>query len=134
MPRVPVPPEVDEFLAKPNPAVVASLRPDGSPHTAATWYDWEDGRVLLNMEDTRVRLRYMRADPRVSLTALAEDDWYRHVSLMGHIVSIEGDVDLRDIDRLALRYTGKPYRKRDRKRFTAWLQAERLHQWAPPPC
>jgi hypothetical protein len=29
MPPVPVPPEVDEFLAKPNPAVVATLRPDG---------------------------------------------------------------------------------------------------------
>jgi PPOX class probable F420-dependent enzyme len=132
VPPVPVPPEVDEFLAKANPAVVASLRPDGSPHTAATWYDWEDGRVLLNMEDSRVRLRYMRADPRVSLTVLAENDWYHHVSLMGRIVSIEEDVDLRDIDRLALRYTGKPYRKRDRKRFTAWLEPERWHQWPPP--
>jgi PPOX class probable F420-dependent enzyme len=132
MPPVPVPPEVDEFLAKANPAVVASLRPDGSPHTAATWYDWEDGRVLLNMEDSRVRLRYMRADPRVSLTVLAENDWYHHVSLMGRIVSIEEDVDLRDIDRLALRYTGKPYRKRDRKRFTAWFEPESWHQWPPP--
>ena len=43
MPRMPVPPEVSEFLARPNPAIVATLRPDGSPHTAATWYDWEDG-------------------------------------------------------------------------------------------
>jgi PPOX class probable F420-dependent enzyme len=133
VPRVPVPPEVDEFLAKPNPAVVATLRPDGSPHTAATWYDWEDGRVLLNMEDSRVRLGYMRADPRVSLTVLAEQDWYRHVSLMGRIVSIEEDVDLLDIDRLALRYTGKPYRKRDRKRFTAWLEPERWHVWPSRP-
>jgi len=129
VPPVPVPPEFDEFLAKPNPAVVATLRPDGSPHTAATWYDWEDGRVLLNMEDTRVRLGYMRADPRVSLTVLAENDWYHHVSLMGRIVSIEEDVDLRDIDRLAVRYTGKPYRRRDRKRFTAWLEPERWHEW-----
>ena len=30
---VPVPAEVDEFLRLPNPAVVATLRPDGSPHT-----------------------------------------------------------------------------------------------------
>jgi PPOX class probable F420-dependent enzyme len=132
MPRLPVPPEVDAFLSQANPAVVGTVRPDGSPHTAATWYDWEDGRVLLNMEDTRVRLRYMRADPRVSLTVLAENDWYHHVSLMGRIVSIEEDVDLRDIDRLALRYTGKPYRKRDRKRFSAWMEPERWHVWPPP--
>lgn len=132
MPRVPVPPELAAILAQPNPAVVATLRPDGSPHTAATWYDWEDGRVLLNMEDTRVRLGHIRADPRISLTVLSEGDWYRHVTLMGRVVSLEEDVDLRDIDRLALRYTGKPYRKRDRTRFSAWLEPARWHAWPPP--
>jgi PPOX class probable F420-dependent enzyme len=129
MPRVPVPPEVDAFLAHANPAVVATLRPDGSPHTAATWYDWEDGRVLLNMEDTRLRLGYLRRDPRVSLTVLSAESWYHHVSLLGRVVSIEEDADLRDIDRLSLRYTGKPYRKRDRTRFSAWMEPERWHGW-----
>jgi len=129
VPLVPVPPELAAILEQPNPAVVATLRPDGSPHTAATWYDWEDGRVLLNMEDTRVRLGHLRADPRVSLTVLSEGDWYRHVTLMGRVVSLEEDVGLRDIDRLALRYTGKPYRKRDRQRFSAWLEPERWHAW-----
>jgi PPOX class probable F420-dependent enzyme len=132
VPRVPVPPEVDAFLARPNPAVVATVGPSGAPHTAATWYDWEDGRVLLNMEDTRVRLDYLRANPRVSLTVLEDGDWYRHVTLAGTVVSLEADADLSDIDRLALRYTGKPYRKRDRPRFSAWLQPERWHAWPPP--
>ena len=129
MPRVPVPPEVDELLRRPNPAVIATLRPDGSPHSVPTWYDWEDGRVLLNMEDTRLRLGYMRRDPRVALTVLAEDGWYRHVSLLGRVVSIEDDDDLTDIDRLALRYTGKPFRTRDRKRVSAWMDPERWHGW-----
>jgi PPOX class probable F420-dependent enzyme len=129
MPRVPVPPEVDEFLRLPNPAVVATLRPDGSPHTVPTWYDWEDGRALLNMEDSRLRLGYMRRDPRVALTVLADEGWYRHVSLLGRIVSIEDDEDLADIDRLAGRYTGKPFRTRDRKRVSAWLDPERWHGW-----
>jgi PPOX class probable F420-dependent enzyme len=129
VPRVPVPPEVDDFLGRPNPAVVATLRPDGSPHSVPTWYDWEDGRVLLNMEDTRLRLGYMRRDPRVALTVLAEDGWYRHVSLLGRIVSIEDDPELADIDRLAVRYTGQPFRTRDRKRVSAWMQPERWHGW-----
>ena len=132
MPRVPVPPEIDEFLAKPNPAVVGTVRPDGSPHTAATWYDWEDGRVLLNMEDTRKRLDYLRRDPRVALTVLSEESWYHHVSLLGRVVSIEEDADMSDIDRLSLRYTGKPYRKRDRPRFSAWMEPERWHAWPLP--
>src|SRR4029453_12781022 len=72
LPRVPVPPEVDDFLAQPNPAVVATLRPDGSPHTVPTWYDWEDGRVLLNMDESRLRLQFMQRDPRAALTGLDE--------------------------------------------------------------
>jgi len=129
VPRVPVPPEVDELLRRPNPAVIATLRPDGAPHSVPTWYDWEGGRVLLNMEDTRLRLGYMRRDPRVSLTVLAEDGWYRHVSLLGRIVSIEDDDGLADIDRLALRYTGQPFRTRDRRRVSAWMEPERWHGW-----
>ena len=124
-----MPPDVEEFLRRPNPAVVATLRPDGSPHTAATWYDWEDGLVLLNMEDTRLRLRFLRRDPRAALTVLDADSWYRHVSLLGRVVRIEDDDDLADIDRLALRYTGRPFGTRDRKRVSAWLEPERWHQW-----
>ena len=132
MPRVPVPPELDEFLRLPNPAVVATLRPDGSPHTVPTWYDWQDGRVLLNMEDTRLRLRYLRRDPRAALSVLGsgEDGWYRHVSLLGRVTSIADDESLEDIDRLALRYTGKPFRKRDKPRVSAWLDPERWHGWS----
>jgi PPOX class probable F420-dependent enzyme len=129
MPPVPVPAEVDEFLRRPNPAVVASLRHDGSPHTVATWYDWEDERVLLNMDESRLRLRFMRRDPRVALTVLAEDDWYHHVSLLGRVVSLEEDRDLRDIDRLAVRYTGQPFRTRDRRRVSAWVEIDAWHAW-----
>ena len=129
MPRVPVPPDVDEFLARPNPAIVGTVSPAGEPHTAATWYDWEDGRVLLNMDESRVRLGYLRENPAVSLTVLAGDDWYRHVTLAGRVVSLEEDPGLRDIDRLALRYTGQRYGNRENRRFSAWMEPERWHAW-----
>jgi PPOX class probable F420-dependent enzyme len=130
VPPPPVPAEVDEFLRRANPAVVASLRGDGSPHTVATWYDWDDGRVLLNMDESRLRLRFMRNDPRVALTVLDDESWYRHVSLLGRIVSVEEDAELRDIDRLARRYTGEPFRTRDRRRFSAWMEVEAWHAWS----
>jgi PPOX class probable F420-dependent enzyme len=121
---------VDAFLARPNPAVVATLRRDGSPHTAATWYDWVDGRVLLNMAASRRRLQNMRRDPRVSLTALDVESWYRQVTLMGRIVAIEDDPDLAGIDRLAVRYTGRPHRDRNRESVSAWLEPDRWFGWS----
>jgi PPOX class probable F420-dependent enzyme len=130
VPPVPLPPELDEFLRLPNPAVVAAIRSDGSPHTAATWYDWDGGRALLNMDESRLRLRFMRRDPRVALTVLGAESWYSHVSLLGRIVAIADDPDLADIDRLARRYTGRPFRTRDARRVSAWLEPERWHAWS----
>ena len=73
--------------------------------TVATWYVWEGGRVLVNMDEGRRRLEHMRADPRVSLTVMELANWGSHVSLQGRVVSIEEDPDLRDIDRISVRYT-----------------------------
>jgi PPOX class probable F420-dependent enzyme len=129
MPKPPVPPQVDAFLRAPNPAVIATLRPDGSPHTVATWYDWEDGRILVNMDESRLRLGYMRRDPRVALTILDKDSWYSHVSILGRVVSIERDPDLADIDRLAMRYQGRQHGDRERKSWSAWIEVDRWHGW-----
>jgi PPOX class probable F420-dependent enzyme len=129
VPPVPVPPEVDDFLRRPNPAVVATLRGDGSPHTVPTWYDWDGDRVLLNMDESRLRLRFIRRDPRIALTVLGDDSWYGHVSLLGRVVELRDDEDLADIDRLARRYTGQPFQTRDSKRVSAWMEPERWHEW-----
>lgn len=131
MPKPPLPPRLDAFLAKPNASVIATVRPDGSPVTVATWYVWEDGRVLVNMDEGRRRLEHVRSDPRVSLTVMDVANWGSHVSLQGSVVSIEEDRDLHDIDRIARHYIGEPYPMRDRRRFSAWIEVERWHAWHP---
>jgi len=130
MPKSPLPPELDEFLSQPNPSVIATLQPDGSPHTAATWYLWENGRVLVNMDEGRKRLDYIRKDPRVSITVLGKEDWYHHVTLRGRAVLIDEDSEFDAIDRLSRHYTGQPYSQRDRGRVSAWFEVESWHAWA----
>ena len=116
-------------MLEPNPAVVSTLRADGFPHSVATWYDWVDGLVLLNMDASRVRLGHLRRDPRVSLTVLDKDSWYTHVTLSGVVERLVEDADLADIDRLALRYYGKPFRNREAVRVSAWMRPERWYRW-----
>jgi PPOX class probable F420-dependent enzyme len=129
MPKPPVPEQVSEMLARPNPAVIASNRPDGQPVSVATWYLWVDGRVLVNMDEGRRRLSYLRVDPRVTLTIMPEDNWYTHVSVQGRVVDLVADEGLVDIDRIARHYTGKPYAVRDRARFSAWVELDYWHGW-----
>lgn len=46
-----------------------------------TWYRYENGRILVNMDEGRKRLDHLRNDPRVSLSAIDPEDWITHVSL-----------------------------------------------------
>jgi PPOX class probable F420-dependent enzyme len=131
VPSTPLPPHVRELLARPNPAVMATLAPDGRPVTVATWYLLEpDGTILLGLDAGRARLEHLRRDPRVSLTALAENSWYTHVSVQGRVVSIVDDEGLRDIDRLSQHYTGQPYGNRERPRVSAHVEIDRWHGWS----
>lgn len=130
MPSAALPEPVRDLLARPNPAVIATVRPDGQPVSVATWYLLEDDeRVLVNMDEGRRRLAYIRHDPRVSLTVLKDGDWYTQVCVQGRVVELRDDDGLADIDRLAHRYTGRPYRVRDRRRVSAWIEIDRWHGW-----
>ena len=125
----PFPDDVRVLLSQPLPAVVATLRSDGMPVTVATWYLLEDdGRILVNMDHSRVRVQHLRRDPRIALTALA-DDWYTHVSVTGTVDAVIEDVGLVDIDRLSQHYRGKPYRNRESARFSARIRVEGWQGW-----
>ena len=129
MPKPPLSDAAVAMLRKPNPAVITTLRRDGQPVAVATWYLWDDGRVLVNMDEGRKRLAHMRNDPRVALDVLDEGGWYTHLSITGHIDEMRADTGLADIDRVAMHYTGEPYPRRDRARVSAWIAVDGWHGW-----
>jgi PPOX class probable F420-dependent enzyme len=129
MPKPPVPAEVAAFLERPNYATISVVRPDGQPVSYPTWYLFEDGRVVVNMDGGRKRIEHLRQDPRVALSAMDPNDWVTHVSIVGHVAEWIEDVDLTDIDRIASHYTGKPYSARNRPRVTIRIDIDRWHGW-----
>jgi len=131
MPKAPLPPQLEEFVRGARPAVIGTVRPDGGAATTATWYEWQDGRVLLSMVATGPRVRNVRHEPRISLTILGES-WYDHVTLIGPVVDIYDDVGLADLDRLSMRYYGEPYPKRELRCVSAIVRVEQWHSWGDP--
>jgi PPOX class probable F420-dependent enzyme len=129
MARPPLPDDVRELLAKPNPCVVSTLRSDGHPVSVAKWYLLDGDRILVNMDEGRRRLQHLQRDPRVSLTVLDEAGWYTHVSIVGRVVETRDDEGLADIDRLSTHYRGRRYPNRERRRVSAWVEIERWHGW-----
>jgi PPOX class probable F420-dependent enzyme len=129
MPKPPLPDEADRLLRKANPAVIATLRQDGSPHTAVTWYDWDGERLLVNMDAARARLKNMRRDSRVSLTVMDSESWYRQLTIFGRVAEIRADPEFKDIDRLCLRYTRRQFHNRLRARISALIEPVGWYGW-----
>jgi PPOX class probable F420-dependent enzyme len=128
MPRPPLSPSALELMAAANPAVLATIREDGTPHTVAVWFDWVEGRVLLNMDTNRKRLRNIEANPTVSLSILDGENWLRQLTVRGP-ATLEPDDGLVTVDQLARRYLGTDYPIRDRARVTAWIEPEHWFLW-----
>ena len=95
-----------------NFAHLAVIRPDGSPHVTVTWIDANDGRVLVNTAVGRVKDRYVRVDPRVSVTVHDEKDPYHWLRIDGVVEEyVTGEEAEGHIDILNRRYhDGEPWR------------------------
>jgi PPOX class probable F420-dependent enzyme len=92
-------------------AHLAVIRPDGTPHVTVTWIDAADGHVLVNTALGRVKDRYVRRDPRVSVTLHDEGDPYRWIRIDGVIDDfVTGEEAEQHIDALNRRYHhGEPW-------------------------
>jgi PPOX class probable F420-dependent enzyme len=90
----------------PFPAVVTTLRKDGTPHSTVIWIDELDGDLLFNTAEGRAKPRELREDPRVSVTMVDPSDMYRWISVTGRAeLTTEGARET--IDKLSKKYLGK---------------------------
>ena len=92
---------------EPNVAVVAALRPDGTPHQTVTWIDFDGEHVLVNLNTWRTKLRYLEADPRVSALVLDRNDPFRRIRIDGRVVELTKDGAYEHIVRQAGVYLGR---------------------------
>lgn len=98
--------EITLFKGK-NFAHLATIMPDGSPQVTPVWVDYEDGYIIVNTAEGRVKERNMRRDPRVALSILDADDPYESVFFTrGRVVDITPEGGDDSIDALAKRYRG----------------------------
>jgi PPOX class probable F420-dependent enzyme len=92
---------------QPNVAVVAALRADGTPHQTVTWIDYDGAHVLVNLNTFRTKLRYLEADPRVSVLVLDRDDPFRRIRIDGRVVEITKEGAYEHIVRQSGVYLGR---------------------------
>ncbi len=123
---------VKKFLEKPNVAILATLSPRGRIQATPVWFMYTGGHILINTARGRTKLRNMQADSRVTVGILDREDPLQYVQVQGTVVKFDTEDGTRDIDRLSMRYTGKPYPygyapdDTPRNRVSIHIQPERI--------
>jgi PPOX class probable F420-dependent enzyme len=97
-------------------AHLATVLPDGGPHSVPVWIDTHgDHIVIITGPDSR-KARNLRRDPRVAISLTPLDNPFQPVILRGRVVEwIDGDAGWEIVDRIAHKYLGQPY-SRDQER------------------
>jgi PPOX class probable F420-dependent enzyme len=98
-------PTVRRLLDEPNPAVLGTINPDGSPQTSVVWVCREGDSLLLSTAAGRRKERNMRRDPRVSLTVFDRGDPQVYAEIRG-VAAVTEDVGRRFAVRLEEQYEG----------------------------
>ena len=90
-------------------AHLATLMPDGSPQVSPVWVDAQDGLIVVNTAEGRLKLRNLRRDPRAALSIEELDGAREALMVRGQVVEITEDGALEHMNDLARRYDGKPW-------------------------
>jgi PPOX class probable F420-dependent enzyme len=115
-------PGVRRLLDTTAVAHLATVLPDGSPHSVPLWVGTEGDRIAILTGPGSRKARNLRRDPRVALSLAPPDDPFTPVIVRGQVVEwLEGDAAWEVIDRIAIKYTGQPY-PRGEERIVALIE------------
>lgn len=103
--------EREEFLARPQVAVIGTVDAKGRPHGAPVWYLYDDGVFRISTGTGSVKHRNVEANPNVSLVIDTKQLPYLAVMVQGE-AQIGGPLSENDALRLATRYLGEDVGKR----------------------
>jgi PPOX class probable F420-dependent enzyme len=105
-----MPDDVRRLLDLPSTAHLASLMPDGAPHSVPLWIGLEGEQIaFLTSPDSR-KARNIDADPRVAISLTNRENPHDMAHLRGRVVRrVDGDEAWTIIDRLSDKYIGMPY-------------------------
>jgi PPOX class probable F420-dependent enzyme len=106
---IPLSPEVKQLIDRPNFAHLGTLMPDGSPQCVPVWVGREGDRLVVCTGENSLKAKNTRRDARVALSIIDFTNPYEEVQIRGRVVERRPDPDLKVMDPISHKYTGKPF-------------------------
>ena len=117
-------PAVRNAVESTSIAHLATVLPDGSPHSIPLWVSTLGEKIIFLTGPDSQKARNLRNDPRVALSVAPVDNPYEPVIVRGRVVEwIDGDDGWELVDRIAQKYIGQSY-GRDQARVIGVIEVD----------
>ena len=97
------------LIDRPNFAHLATLMPDGSPQSVPVWIGREGEHIVICTGEGSLKAKNTRRDPRVALSIVDFTNPYEEVQIRGRVIDRRPDPELKTMDPISHKYTGKPF-------------------------
>src|SRR5450631_225673 len=125
--------EVKQMLDQANFAHLATLMEDGSPQSVPVWIGRDGDRMVICTGEKSLKARNTRRDPRVALSIVDFHDPYREAQIRGRVVEWRPDPELKIMDTISIKYTGREFPMRDPEgRVALIIEADRVRYMKLP--
>ncbi len=108
---------------------IATIMKDGSPQVSPVWADYDDGYILINTAEGRIKHKNVLRDPRVSVSVVSEDNFLDMATIRGKVEQIIPDADYEHADKLTRQYLGHqhyPFKQPGEKRIIFKIRPEKV--------
>ena len=102
-------PEAKKLIDRPNFAHLATLMPDGSPQSVPVWIGREGDHLVICTGESSLKAKNTRRDPRIALSIVNFDNPYEEVQIRARVTERRPDPELKTLDPISKKYTGKPF-------------------------
>ena len=116
------------FSAK-NLVFIATLMKDGSPQLSPVWANYDDGFILVNTAEGRIKHKNILRDPRVAVSVTSNDNPLDMTTIRGTVIEIIPDYQYQHADKLTQQYMGRtnyPFKQPDEKRIILKIKPHKV--------
>ena len=113
-------PKVEQLFQQKNLIFISTINSDGSPQLTPVWGDYDDGYVLVNTAEGRLKHKNVLRDPRVAISVVDHDNPLNMTTIKGKVVEIIPDYDYVHANKLTKQYMGideYPFKRDGEKRI-----------------
>jgi PPOX class probable F420-dependent enzyme len=124
---IPLPDDVKRLIDGRNFAHLATTLADGSPHSVPVWVGREGDRIIISTEESSLKAKNTRRDPRVAISMVDMADPYTLAQVRGRVVERRPDTGFKYTDPISKKYIGQAWPMREAAAVALIIEIDKAH-------